>query len=77
MKKICKGAALGALFLCLTACVSGPVENKRVDGPTDDRTYQIRIGDANILAPEEFWLTVSREAWNRCQMEEQYPECQG
>lgn len=77
MKRICRGAILGVLFTCLTACVSGQVENKRVGGPLDDKQYQLQIKDRNPLAPTELWITVSSEIWNRCQIEERYPECQG
>jgi hypothetical protein len=75
MKNICKGAVIGALFVFLTGCASGMVENKRAAGPSGHKTYQLRIDDKNPLAPEELWITVTREQWEACQMEERYPDC--
>lgn len=75
MKKICKGALIGALFLCLTSCVSGNVENKRVGKSDDGNIYQLKIDDKNVLAPDDFWLTVTEKQWFRCQIGEHYPDC--
>lgn len=75
MKKTFRGASFCALFLLLSACVSGPVQNKRAPGDLGHKTYQLRIDDRNPLAPKEFWIVVTKDQWEHCQIEEKYPEC--
>lgn len=75
MKKIFKGALIGALFVFTTSCASGNVENKRAGGPSGHKTFQLQIDDRNPLAPDELWVTVTEKQWWECQMDEHYPEC--
>lgn len=75
MKKIFKGVVtVGVLFL-LFGCAAGPVDDKRAPGMPGHKTYQLQIDDPNVLAPDDFWVTVTEKQWDDCELGERYPAC--
>lgn len=77
MKKIFKGVVTIGALLLLSGCAAGPVADKRAPGMPGHKTFQLRIDDPNVLAPDDLWVTVTEDQWDHCGLDERYPACAG
>lgn len=67
MKNYIRATALGSLLLLATACVKGPVEDKRAPGMPGEKTFELLV--------DSRWVEVSVQEWDKCKIDAPYPDC--
>lgn len=61
------------VFLALTGCATGSVEDKRAVGESGSKIFQLKIDG---VLPDH-WVTVTEREWDSCWLAEPYPGCEG
>ncbi len=77
MKKVILGAILCGVFFAVSGCASGPVGDKRAPGEPGRKIFQLQVPVKGPVGPSEVWVTVPEHVWDRCHIEQPYPQCAG
>jgi hypothetical protein len=76
MKKYVRGVVAIGVFFVVTGCASGVVSDKRAPGSPGEKTFQIQVENNKPFGPDRWWITVNRDGWRACWIDDVWPECE-
>lgn len=71
------GAAIVGVLFAVSGCAAGSVEDKRAPGIPGEKTFQVRVKGDRIVGPDEVWITVPEDVWDKCVVGQPYRRCAG